>query len=269
MNILFLGDIYGKPGSELLKRNLKHLIKEFSVDFCIANFENLADGRGVTEKCAKLAFSAGVDFATGGNHLWDKADSLTYLKEEKRICKPMNYPKPEIGQEFIKISWKDKNLIIANLAGQSFMPPADSPFETIDAFLADKSLDNNIIIVDFHAEATAEKRALGWFLDGRVSALLGTHTHVQTADEQILPRGTAYITDVGMTGGHDSVIGVQKDVILDAIKDGIHRPYMVSQRGLEINGVVIELDDITNKAIKIIRIRRCFDGENSKSQTFN
>lgn len=263
MNILFLGDIYGKPGRELLKRNLKNLIKEFSVDFCIANFENLADGRGVTEKCAKSAFSSGVDFATGGNHLWDKPDSLTYLKQEKRICKPMNYPKPEIGQEFIKIAWRDKNLIIANLAGQSFMPPANSPFETIDTFLADKPLSDNIIIIDFHAEATAEKRALGWLLDGRVSALLGTHTHIQTADEEILPQGTAYITDVGMTGGHESVIGVQRDIITEAIKDGVHRPYMVSQKGLAINGVVVEIDDITNRASKIIRIRRCFDRENS------
>ncbi len=263
MRILFLGDIYGKPGREVLKRNLKHLKKEFSVDICIANFENLADGRGISEKCARSTFSYGVDFATGGNHLWDKADSLTYLAQEKRICKPMNYPKPEIGMEYIQTKINNKDILILNLAGQSFMPPANSPFETIDNFLSNYSRQDYLIFVDFHAEATAEKRALAWYLDGRVSALVGTHTHIQTADEQILPQGTAYLTDAGMTGGHESVIGVQKDIILSNIKDGIHKPYKVSQRGLEINGVLIDIDDDYNTSKEIIRIRRCFDGEKS------
>ncbi len=263
MKILFLGDIYGKPGREVLKKNLKHLKNEFSVDICIANFENLDDGRGISEKAAKLAFSYGVDYATSGNHLWDKPDSLPYLKLEKRICKPMNYPKPDIGMNFISAQIGAKNLLILNLAGQSFMPPANSPFECVDEFLEKYSITENIIFVDFHAEATAEKRAMAWFLDGRVSALVGTHTHVQTADEQILPQGTAYITDVGMTGGHASVIGVQKDIIIDSIKDGVHKPYKTSQKGLEINGVMLDIDDHTNLTNKIIRIRRCFDGENS------
>lgn len=263
MRILFLGDIYGKPGREVLKRNLKYLRNEFSIDVCIANFENLADGRGISEKCAKTTFSYGVDYATSGNHLWDKADSLTYLGQETRICKPLNYPKPKIGMDFIKVQFQDTNLLIVNLAGQSFMPPADSPFETIDKLLADYPLDDNIIFIDFHAEATAEKKAMGWFLDGRVSAVVGTHTHIQTADEQILTKGTAYLTDAGMTGGHESVIGVQKNIILNAIKDGVHRPYKVSQRGLEINGVVIDIDDNSKRTNKITRIRRCFDGENS------
>lgn len=263
MRILFLGDIYGKPGRELLNKNLKYLKKEFSIDICIANFENLADGRGISEKCAKTTFSYGVDYATSGNHLWDKADSLDYLKQESRICKPLNYPKPEIGRDFIKVKFQEKNLLIVNLAGQSFMPSANSPFDAIEDLLTDYPLSENIIFVDFHAEATAEKKAMAWFLDGRVSALIGTHTHVQTADEQILNQGTAYLTDAGMTGGHESVIGVQKNVILDAIKDGLHRPYKVSQKGLEINGVMIEIDDNTHLANKIIRIRRCFDGENS------
>jgi metallophosphoesterase (TIGR00282 family) len=263
MRLLFLGDIYGKPGREVLKRNLKHLKKEFSIDICIANFENLADGRGISEKCAKTTFSYGVDYATSGNHLWDKAESLPYLKQETRICKPMNYPKPEIGMNFIDTKLGEKNLLIVNLAGQSFMPPANSPFETIEKLLENYSLENYIIFVDFHAEATAEKRAMGWFLDGRVSALVGTHTHIQTADEETLEQGTAYITDVGMTGGHESVIGVQRNVILNAIKDGVHRPFKVSQKGLEINGVVIEIDDSSHLSNKIIRIRRSFDGENS------
>jgi len=263
MRILFLGDIYGKPGREVLKRNLKHLKNEFSVDICIANFENLADGRGISEKCARTTFSYGVDFATSGNHLWDKADSFPYLMQEKRICKPMNYPKPEIGMRFIETKVGSKNLLIVNLAGQSFMPPANSPFDTIEDFLKNYSLQENIIFVDFHAEATAEKKAMSWFLDGRVSAIVGTHTHIQTADEQILTHGTGYITDAGMTGGHESVIGVQKDIILDAIKDGVHRPYKVSQRGLEINGVMLDIDQQTHLTNEIIRIRRCFDGENS------
>lgn len=259
MRILFLGDIYGKPGREILKKNLKYLKKEYSIDLCIANFENLADGRGISEKCAKTTFSYGVDFATSGNHLWDKAESLTYLQEEKRICKPLNYPKPQIGMDYIAGNIGDKKILIVNLAGQSFMPPADSPFISISNLLKDFSLQEYIIFVDFHAEATAEKRALAWYLDGKVSAIVGTHTHIQTADEQILPQGCAYITDVGMTGGHDSVIGVQKDIILSYAIDGIHKPYKVSQKGLEINGVVIEIDDESNLAKKIIRIRRRFD----------
>lgn len=263
MNILFLGDIYGKPGREVLKRNLKHLRNELSIDICIANFENLADGRGISEKCAKTTFSYGVDYATSGNHLWDKAESLPYLKQEKRICKPMNYPKPEIGMNFIETKIGEKNVLIVNIAGQSFMPAANSPFITIETLLEGYSIKDYLIFVDFHAEATAEKKAMGWFLDGRVSAIIGTHTHIQTADEQILNQGSAYITDAGMTGGNESVIGVQKDIILDSIKDGVHRPYKVSQKGLEINGVVVEIDDNTNLAKKIIRIRRCFDGENS------
>jgi len=141
------------------------------------------------------------------------------------------------------------------------MPPANSPFETIKSLLVNYPIKDNIILVDFHAEATAEKKALGWFLDGKVSAIVGTHTHIQTADEQILPQGTAYITDAGMTGGHQSVIGVQKDIILGSILDGIHRPYKASQKGLEINGVLVDVDDNTNLANKIIRIRRCFDSE--------
>ncbi len=263
MRILFLGDIYGKPGRELLKKNLKYLKKELSVDLCIANFENLADGRGISEKCAKLTFSYGVDYATSGNHLWDKADSLIYLASEKRICKPMNYPKPKIGMDYIESKVKDKKILIINLAGQSFMPPANSPFLTIDSLLEKYSREEYIIFVDFHAEATAEKRALAWYLDGRVTALVGTHTHVQTSDESILPQGTGYITDVGMTGGHDSVIGVQKDIILSSIVDGIHKPYKASQRGLEINGVLIDIDENKNITKEIIRIRRCFDGEKS------
>ncbi|OQY39927.1 MAG: metallophosphoesterase [Candidatus Cloacimonetes bacterium 4572_65] len=267
MNILFLGDIFGKPGREILKRNLKNLRKEFSIDMCIANFENLADGKGVTEKTAKIAFSYGVDFATGGNHLWSKSESLSFISKERRICRPANYPRPEVGREFITADVDGHSVTILNLVGQNFMTPANSPF-----FKADEILDcinSKIIIVDFHAEATAEKRALAWHLDGRVSALFGTHTHIQTADEEILPQGTGYITDVGMTGGHDSVIGIRKEIILSKMRDGLYRPYLVANRGLQINGIVVEVDNNTGKTLKIKRVRRCFNGEDSKSKTSN
>lgn len=263
MNVLFLGDVYGKAGRDLLKRNLKHLRKEFKIDLCIANLENLEDGRGVSQKSSKVAFSYGIDYATSGNHIWDRLDSHQYINSEKRLCVPANYPKPKIGRRCITALCKGKKIVIINLAGQHFMKPADSPFEYMNEFLLSDVCKDAIVLVDFHAETTAEKRAMGWFLDGKVTAVVGTHTHIQTADEEILPEGTAYITDIGMTGGHDSVIGAQKNLVLQSITEGIYKPYYVSKKGMQINGVVVSINDDTLKSENIIRVRRCFNGENS------
>ena len=257
MKILFIGDIFGKAGRQIIVDRLPELKKEFCIDVCIANGENVAQGRGITEKTAKTLFNSGVDLFTSGNHLWDKKDSLPYIEKEKRILKPINFPEKAFGNSYIIHQLEDKRkLAVFNVIGQVFMGPADSPFTGCDNMLSILTEETKFIFVDFHAEATAEKRALGHYLDGRISAIVGTHTHIQTADEEILAGGTGYLTDAGMTGAHDSVIGVKKEIILDKMISGMPRRYEPSNQGLQINGVYIELDDISGKTIDIVRIRR-------------
>ncbi len=257
MNILFIGDIYGKPGRNLILKELDSLKKELSLDIVIANGENLAHGKGITKRTAMLLFDAGINVFTSGNHLWDKKDSINYLEEEKRILKPINYTKNAPGNtHFIITTSKDEKLIVLNFAGQSFMPPANSPFEAFDDIYEKLKDESKNILIDFHAEATAEKRAFGFYVDGKVSAVLGTHTHIQTADEEVLPKGTGYITDVGMTGGHDSVIGVKKEIILEKIKRGIPIRYEVAETGLQLNAVFLTIENGKTKEIK--RLKRCY-----------
>ncbi len=257
VNVLFIGDVFGKPGREILHKHLKHIKKEFKIDLCIANLENLSDGKGITENEAKKCFSYGVDLATGGNHIWDRLESHEYLEKERRICCPLNKPTPKIGRRYAQTSIKGFKINVVNLLGQVYMNPTDSPFEAIDKFVQDHS--DEVTIVDFHAEATGEKRALAWFLDGRVSAVIGTHTHIQTADEEILPHSTAYLTDVGMTGPHNSVIGVTKSSILSKMVEGIHKVQFCAQEGLQLNAVVLTINLENKETLKIQRIRRCFD----------
>ncbi|MBN1327461.1 MAG: YmdB family metallophosphoesterase, partial [Candidatus Cloacimonetes bacterium] len=198
-----------------------------------------------------------IDLFTSGNHLWDQKDAFSYLETEPRILKPANYPAAALGNEYYLHSFPDNNKVaVVSLIGQAFMGPANSPFETIDRLLPLLHQETRVVIVDFHAEATAEKRALGFYLDGRVSCLIGTHTHVQTADEEILPGGTAYLTDVGMTGPHDSVIGIEKEIILKKLLSGMPYRYEVASNGLEINALFIEIEQKSGKAIKIERIKR-------------
>lgn len=256
MRILFFGDIFGKPGRNIIKQNLAALREEFKIDAVIANGENLAQGRGLTEKTARELFTAGIDVFTSGNHLWDRKESLDYIKSEDRIVKPLNFPCNSIGADHALLEIGNSKLVVMCLVGQAFMGPAGFPVETIMAKLPQIREVTPNILVDFHAEATAEKRALGFFLDGKISVLVGTHTHIQTADEEILPHGTAYLTDVGMTGPHDSVIGTNKDTILDKILTGIPRRFDVAESGLQINAVVIEIDEVNGKAVSIERIRR-------------
>lgn len=254
MKVLFFGDIFGKPGRMALHRQLPSLRNRYSSDFVVVNAENLADGRGVTEKTLKPLFGAGVDAVTSGNHLWDREESLDFISREFRIVKPMNYPAAAPGASLFIARKADLRLGIVCLTGQVYMPPCDSPFTAFDSFWEDWQKDAPLL-VDFHAESTAETRALGWHLDGRASAMIGTHTHIQTADEEILPQGTAYLTDVGMTGAHESVIGVKKEIILEKFKSSVPRRYETSERGLMINAVFIETDPISHRAIKIERIR--------------
>ena len=257
MNILFIADIFGRPGRQIVKSILPGLLSELAVDVCIANCENSAAGLGVTEKTADELFNAGVDVLTGGNHLWDKKEVLQYLTIEKRILKPANYPPRALGNHyFVKTLPNRQKLAILTLCGQAFMGPANSPFLVLEEMLPELSQLSDYIFVDFHAEATAEKRAFGLYFDGKVNAVIGTHTHIQTADEEILPGGTAYITDAGMTGPHDSVIGIRKEIIFEKTLTGMPSKYEVAEEGKQFNGVFITLDEHTGRATEIKRLRK-------------
>jgi metallophosphoesterase (TIGR00282 family) len=257
MKILFIGDIFGKAGRKLIFDRLPELKRELSIDFCIANGENAAQGRGITEKTANYLFDAGIDVFTSGNHLWDKKTSLDFIKKEPRILKPINNSPMAYGNEYYIYQFDNGSKIaVFTVIGQVFMGPADSPFRTCDMVIDKIKKETFNIFIDFHAEATAEKRALGYYLDGKVSALVGTHTHIQTADEEILEHGTAYLTDVGMTGPHDSVIGVKKEIILEKMLSDMPKQYAPAETGLQINAVYVEIDEKTGKAKDIKRIRR-------------
>jgi len=264
MRILFFGDVYGKAGRYALLSSLPALKSELLPDFIIANAENLADGKGLTEKTLHPLLQAGVDVVTGGNHLWDRVGSLEYLKHETRIVKPLNYPSVTPGSPFLILENGSQKLGVLCLCGQIYMPPCNNPFTILQEFLETRQaeLDGIPFILDFHAESTSEKRAMGWFAAGKLAAVLGTHTHIQTADEEIMPGGTAYITDVGMTGSHDSVIGVRKEIIIEKMVSSLPNRYESSDQGLMLNAVLLELDD-NGLAIKIERIRhRLPGGEN-------
>ncbi len=254
MKVLFFGDVYGKAGRHALLNELSGLKERFKPDFVIANAENLADGKGVTDKTLSPLFSAGVDAVTGGNHLWDRFDSIEYIKSEPRIVKPLNYPESIPGNPFHRINKNGKTLGVISLSGQTYMPACDNPFIALNKHL-ERNVDQIPTILDFHAESTGEKRAMGWHADGRVSACLGTHTHIQTADEEILPFGCAYISDVGMTGAHDSVIGVKKEIIVGKFLSSIPMRYEASDLGVQINAVLVELDDESRIALEITRIK--------------
>jgi metallophosphoesterase (TIGR00282 family) len=258
LKILFFGDIFGKMGREGIKKILPKLQKDYQPDFIFANAENLAHGRGVTTKTMAEMTDLGLDGFTSGNHVWDKADGDTILnKKDSVLLRPANYPEGTagLGQKIFKIGLK--NLLVLNLIGQVFFKEEyANPFLAADKILAGykhERLDG--IIVDFHAEATSEKRAMGFYLDSRVSAVLGTHTHIQTADQQILPAGTAYISDIGMTGPLDSVIGLDKKDIIHNFVTQNNKSASVPETGpCLINAVFLEIDNKTQLAKKIDRI---------------
>jgi len=258
MNIIFLGDVFGKSGRKLVLDQIKRLKEVYACDCFIINGENLADGKGLTEKTTKPLFEAGVDIITGGNHLWDRAESLDYIQKEPRIIKPMNYPATAFGNPYVTFETEQARLLVLNLVGQVFMPPCDSPLAAMETFINQHPELDYPILVDFHAESTAEKRAFAQMFDGQISAVLGTHTHVQTADEEILPDGTGYLTDAGMTGPHDSVIGIKKHLILQKMTTGMPVRFEVSELGLQINGVFLQIDPSSHKTTQIQRIRELY-----------
>jgi len=255
MKILFFGDVFGKAGRQSLFNTLAGLKEEFEPDFVIANAENLADGKGITEKTLHPLLHLGIDAVTGGNHLWDRMESLDYLSKEKRIVKPMNFPATTPGNPYLILEKNGLKLGVICLCGQVYMPACDSPFGALEKFL-ELHPDYPPLLLDFHAESTSEKRAMGWFADGKLAAVIGTHTHIQTADEEILPLGCAYITDAGMTGSHDSVIGIKKSIIVDKFVTSIPNRYESADLGLQVNAVIVDIDDNSGKALRIQRIKR-------------
>jgi hypothetical protein len=250
MRILFLGDVIGKPG----RRAVEQFVRNNSADFKIINGENLAGGIGITPKIASEMLACGVDLITTGNHVWKKKEMFPFLLEEKRVIRPLNYPEGSPGFGYALLNKNGKRLYVVNLEGRVFMNQLDCPFRSIKSLITQMAEDVPIM-VDFHAEATSEKIALGWFLDGKVSVVLGTHTHVQTADEKIMPNGTGYITDVGMTGSANSVIGMDKDIVVKKFLTQIPQKYEVGKDDVEIQGVFVTIDTITRKCLKIERIK--------------
>ena len=257
MNILVIGDIVGKPGRRATTRLLPQLIAKHQIDLCIANVENAAGGFGVTAKTANELLAAEIDVLTSGNHIWDRKEVADFLAREPRLLRPANYPDGAPGKGSLRLQTAGGVPVgVINLSGRVFMKPLDCPFKAAQKQIAAlKEQGTKIIIVDFHAEATSEKVALGWFLDGQVSAVLGTHTHVQTADERILPAGTAYITDLGMTGAHDSIIGLKKEAVLERFLSQRPRQFEVAKANLQLDAVLIEIEEKSGKGRCIKRLQ--------------
>lgn len=244
MRILFIGDIVGKPGRDILRQQLTKIQEKLQVDFTIANGENAAGGAGINKKIFEEISNYGVDVVTMGNHVWDKKEILDFIDYEPRIIRPANYPKGVPGKGWnIFVLNNQVKIIVINLAGRVYLPSLDCPFQSIDSILSETKGMSPYVVVDFHAEATSEKQAMGWYLDGRVSAVLGTHTHIQTADARILNRGTAYITDVGMTGPRDSVLGVDKDLIIKKFITHMPVKFEIAHGDIQLNAVVLELNE--------------------------
>jgi hypothetical protein len=255
MNILFIGDIVGRPGRELVRKGLGALRERHSVDLVIANVENAAAGFGITKDLGDTLLEWGVDVMTSGNHIWDKKEALEYIAGESRLLRPANYPAGVPGRGSVVAQTGDGRAVgIINVMGRVFMTSIDDPFVVVRREIEAIRHRTRVMIVDFHAEATSEKIAMGWHLDGKVTAVIGTHTHVQTADERILPNGTAYLTDAGMTGPHDSIIGMEIEPSLARFLTALPAKFEPATGNPRLNGVVIDADEKTGRARHVLRI---------------
>jgi len=255
VKILFIGDIVGSPGREAVDALVPMIKNRDGVGFVIANGENAAGGSGVTPSIAKDLFEYGVDVITSGDHIWKKRELVDVLDDYHNIIRPANYPAGVPGSGFgIIESTGGVPVGVINLVGRVFMEAVECPFRVAREAVEDLSKKTKVILLDFHAEATSEKIAMGWYLDGLVSAVMGTHTHVQTADERVLPQGTAYITDVGMTGPHDSVIGRRKEQILTRFITQLPTRFEMAEDDIQLNGAIIDIDEKTGKARSIVRV---------------
>ncbi|MSO56037.1 MAG: TIGR00282 family metallophosphoesterase [Acidobacteria bacterium] len=255
MRLLFLGDIVGRPGRELVRRGLPALIEHFNVDLVIANAENAAAGRGITREIGDALLRQGVDVITSGNHIWAQRETADYIGVESRLLRPANYPPGVPGNgNYLARTEAGRPVGVINVMGRVFMQNIDDPFTRVLEEIEALRGRTRVIFVDFHAEATSEKVAMGWHLDGKVTAVVGTHTHVQTADERILPGGTAYLTDVGMTGPHDGVIGVEKAAVLDKFLRGMPVRMETATGNPRLNAVLIAADEASGKALSVKRV---------------
>lgn len=256
MKVLFIGDIIGSPGRKGVASLLPGLLDSYNLDLVIANGENSAGGFGITPEVAEELFSLGINCLTSGNHIWTQKEIEGYIAGRPELLRPANYPAAAPGRGSLVTKASNGTKVgVANVMGRVFMDPIDCPFMALDREIAVVSQETKIIVVDLHAEATSEKQALGWYLDGRASAAIGTHTHVQTSDERILPGGTAYITDVGMTGPIDSVIGIRKEDALARFLTGMPRRFEVAKGQVQLQAVIIDLEEQTGKATGITRLR--------------
>jgi 2',3'-cyclic-nucleotide 2'-phosphodiesterase len=256
MKIFFIGDIVGSPGRDIVLDRLADIVQTRQIDLVIANGENSAAGFGITPRIVDQLLAAGVEVVTGGNHIWDKKEILEYIPHQPRLVRPANFPDGNPGSGlYVGKARNGVPYAVMDLQGRVFMASNDCPFRAADRELARIPSDVRVIFVDFHAETTSEKEAMGWYLDGRVSAVIGTHTHVATADDHILPHGTAYQTDVGMTGPHSGVIGMDKAAIINRFLTGQPARFEVASGDIQMNTVLIEVDETTGRATHIERLR--------------
>ena len=256
MRILFVGDVVGRPGRDAVARLLPTLLAEREIDFCVVNGENAADGVGITPKIAEELLARGADAITLGNHTWRRTEIAPYLETSDRVVRPANFPAGSPGRGLVVVTARDGTPVaIVNVLGSLFLDPARSMWELVDELIGEARREARVILVDIHAEATSEKVALATWLDGRATAVLGTHTHVQTSDARVLPGGTAAVTDVGMTGPHDSVIGVQADLAIRRMRTGMPVRFETAHGGVRLEGVVVECDAETGQASSIVPVR--------------
>lgn len=255
LNIFFVGDIVGQPGLELALSLVPNFLKKYEIDFLIVNGENTTEGKGISAEDAKKIFDMGAHVITTGNHVWDRWDSRKVLNGDRRILRPINYPRENGGHGYVVVDLGEKGKVgVINVQGRVYMQPIDDPFRSAEWAISKIQEETKVIFVDFHADATAEKMAFGWHLDGKVTAVIGTHTHTPTADGRILPRGTAFQSDVGMTGPYDSVLGMKKEQAIRRLILGTPHKYEVASHDVRLCAVYVQADTETGKAAKMERI---------------
>ncbi len=252
MKLLFIGDIVGSPGRHMISESLPQILVDYQVDFTIANGENLAGGFGINRKIYDEMINVGIDAFTMGNHIWDNKDINNFIGDADRIIRPLNIHPDLPGQGSRIYNVGGSKILVISVVGRTFMPPANCPFQAINQVIKEYSNQVDYIFVDIHAEATSEKMALAWYLDGRISALVGTHTHVQTNDPRIMPQGCGYLTDAGMTGPYDSVLGMDKDIVINRFLYQMPRHFEPAQGDLQFNGVIFDLADGKCRGIKLL-----------------
>ena len=254
MKVLIIGDVVARPGRVAVLERIQDLREQYGIDLALMNAENVAGGFSITPPLADQLFAAGIDVMTSGNHIFDKREVIPYIERQSRLLRPANYPPKTPGRGMWVGEVRGVRVAVLNLMGRVFMPPSDDPFRAADELLAALAPEVRVRLVDMHAEATSEKAAMGWYLDGRVSAVIGTHTHVQTADERILPNGTAYLTDVGMTGSYAGVIGMKREDVIARFTSAVFKRADHSTGEVRICAAVIEIDETTGHAHEIFRL---------------